>query len=116
MRKIISILLMVFLVGVLAACGNDGENGEEEELFLLEVDFDIPEHAEVGESIELKATVTYGDELVTDAHEVVFEVWEKGDEQNSEMIDGENNEDGTYTADDRFEHDGRYEKYEQNSK
>src|SRR5690625_405360 len=111
MRKTFSILIMVCFISVLVACGNEGVNDNDDDFFMLEVDFEVPEHAEVEESIELKATVTYGEELVTDAHEVVFEVWEKGDQENSEMIEADNNEDGTYTANVSFDHDGIYEMF-----
>src|SRR5690625_609121 len=111
MRKITSILVIMFVFSVLVACGNENENSAEEELFMLEVDFEVAEHAEVGENVDLKATVTYGDEMVKDAHEVVFEVWEKGDQENSEMIDSDNHEDGTYTATISLDHDGIFEMY-----
>src|SRR5690625_4259552 len=111
MRKMIAVLLPMILISIMVSCGNATGDNNEEELFLLEVDFEFPEHAEVGEKVSLKATVTYGEELVKDAHEVVFEVWEKNDQENSEMIDAENNEDGTYTADVSFDHDGIYEMY-----
>src|SRR5690625_1103739 len=111
MRKITSILVIMFAFSVLVACGNENENSAEEELFMLEVDFEVADHAEVGENVDLKATVTYGEEFVKDAHEVVFEVWEKGDQENSEMIEAENNDDGTYTTNVSFDHDGIYEMY-----
>src|SRR5690625_26395 len=111
MRKITSILVIMFAFSVLVACGNENENSAEEELFMLEVDFEVANHAEVGENVDLKATVKYGEEFVKDAHEVVFEVWEKGDQENSEMIDAENHDDGTYTATVKFDHDGIYEMY-----
>lgn len=111
MRRLFSIISMMILIGILVACSNDSGNGNDGDLLLLEVEFEVPESAEVGENIELKAIVTYGEELVKDAHEVVFEVWEKGDEENSEKIEAENNEDGTYTNSVSFDHDGIYEMY-----
>lgn len=105
MRKKITLLSIALLVLLLVACGDD------DELHILEVDFIVPETAEVGETVELEAIVTYGDEAVTDADEVVFEVWEKNDQENSEMIDATNHEDGTYTAEVTFDHDGIFEMY-----
>ncbi|HLR75520.1 MAG TPA: FixH family protein, partial [Virgibacillus sp.] len=71
MRKTLLIVFATLLLSILAACSED-------ELSILEVDFEVPETVNVGETVELKATVTYGDEMVADADEVVFEVWEKG--------------------------------------
>lgn len=105
------VITFIFIVMLFAACSENNANEENEDLLPLEVQFDVPESLNVGETLELKAVVTYGDELVIDADEVVFEVWEKGDQQNSDMITGTNNEDGTYTAEITFDHDGIFEMY-----
>lgn len=107
LRKIISVVSLVLLVFIVTACGDDSDD----ELHVLEVDFIVPESVDVNETMELKAVVTYGDDYVTDADEVVFEVWEKNDRDNGEMIDAHNHEDGTYTAEVTFEHDGIFEMY-----
>ncbi|WP_339216940.1 FixH family protein [Ornithinibacillus sp. FSL M8-0202] len=113
MKKYIG-LLMILLVGALAACGNNN-NGEktdaDEEVKAVNVDFQLPEHADVGEVVELKAIVTYGDELVKDADKVEFEYWVQGNEKETTTVEGKNNDDGTYTADVTFEADGIYEIY-----
>jgi len=114
MKRNIWLLLIGLVFITLTACGNNdatySEAPEEEELHELIVDFDVPETADVDETIELKATVTYGDEDVTDA-EVVFEYWEQGNEEDSTNVDAVNNEDGTYTAEVSFDDDGAYEMY-----
>lgn len=97
---------MGVLVLSLAACGN-----KDDEVHFLEVEFNPPEQIEVGETIELKALVTFGDELVKDAQEVSFEVWEKNDRDNAEFYDGVNNKDGTYTYELSFDRDGIFEVY-----
>src|SRR5699024_12180219 len=90
----------------ISACsGNNDAPDDSDELASLDVDFQLPESADLEETVELKAIVTYGDEKVTDA-EVEFEYWEKGDEENSTRIEAENNEDGTYTEDVSFDRDG----------
>lgn len=97
---------------ILAACGNnDDTNNYLDGLVVLEVGFDVPETLEVGETLVLEAVVTYGDEIVDDADEVVFEVWEKGKQDESDRIDSKNNGDGTYTAEVTFDEDGIYEMY-----
>lgn len=110
MQKRIWILISLIVLLIISACENDA--GEDtEELATLEVEFEVPESLDVGETLVLEAVVTYGDETVTDADEVIFEVWEKGDRENGEMIDSENNGDGTYTAETSFDHDGIFEMY-----
>ncbi|MBO1002245.1 YtkA-like protein [Pseudogracilibacillus auburnensis] len=110
MRKGLFMLLLVFITALLVACG-DEKGDSVDELVSLDVEFIVPETADVGETVELKALVTYGDEPVTDADEVQFEVWETGKQDESDKIEAENHEDGTYTIDYTFEHDGVFEMY-----
>lgn len=102
MKKTKLFLFLFILIGLLAACGdNDNANNNNNDLDglkELKVDFELPETANVGDTVELKATVTYGDELVPDAQEVNFEYWQDDDKDNSITVDSTNNEDGTYTA------------------
>ncbi|GGN48728.1 MULTISPECIES: FixH family protein [Oceanobacillus] len=113
MKKIITPFIIVLIL-LLSACGN-GEKEEvtegTDELVALEVEFNVPETAEPGETVELEAIVSYGDELVEDADEVNFEYWLKGDEDDSSEIDGIHTEDGRYTAEVTFPEDGTYEIY-----
>ncbi|SHM39073.1 FixH family protein [Gracilibacillus kekensis] len=112
MKKILWIILLTLFT--MTACANQGENEPEQtdEVKGISVDFELAEEADTGESVELKATVTYGeDELVTDAEEVSFEYWNVEDEENTVTIDASNNEDGTYTADVVFDQPGTYEIY-----
>src|SRR5699024_5934329 len=105
---------MLVIAGILIACSNDQTNEVEDddgELKELEVDFDVPESADPGDTIELKASVTYGDEPVSDADEVLFEVWESGHQDEGEKIEAENQEDGTYTLEYTFEEEAVYEMY-----
>lgn len=126
-KKLLSFIMFVALI-TLAACGaGDVGDDVDDELAVLEVDLDVPERADVGETVEFNATVTYGDEVVTDADEVIYEVSQEGDQDNqdeqddekanddddmfgddSEKIDATNNEDGTYSAEMTFEEDGVY--------
>ncbi|WP_067727145.1 FixH family protein [Oceanobacillus damuensis] len=104
--------LLLLVIVTLAACNGNEESADEkesEELPILEVDFEVPVTAEVNESIDLTAIVTYDNEPVTDADEVVFEVWEKGQRDDNIMIESDNNKDGSYTAEATFEKDGIYE-------
>lgn len=114
--------ILLSMILILAACGgeeqtdedsygHDGHSSGEEELVAIEVDFQVPETAKVNETVELVATVAYGDELVTDADEVTFEIWEQGDEENSIEIEATNNGDGTYSAETTFDKAGIFEMY-----
>lgn len=111
MKRTIQLIITVGLLLFVAACGDKTDEAEPEELLALDVDFIIDETADVGEEVELKAVVTYGDEKVTDASQMDFEVWERGKEDESETIEAENHEDGTYTIQYTFEDDGIYEMF-----
>lgn len=108
-RKIWGSLIIITLI-ILSACGKDNINLNEE-LPTLDVEFELPEFAEVGETIELKAIVTYDNEPVKDANEVNFEYWENDDKENSITIDSINHHDGTYTAEIIVENDAVYSVY-----
>lgn len=111
LRKRIVLFAAIFMMAILAACGGDDSQNVEDELDMLEVDFTVPEEADVGQPVELEAYVTYGDEDVNDADEVDFEIWEMCDEDNSVHETPINNDDGTYTLEYTFEDDGVYEIY-----
>ncbi|MCJ8008968.1 FixH family protein [Lederbergia wuyishanensis] len=107
MKKIIAIISISMFVFMLAACNssknNSSDNGIPE---MLEVVLEIQDTADVNADIPFKATVTQGNEKVSDADEVEFEVWEEGKKDESEMIEAINNKDGTYSAIKAFDHDG----------
>jgi len=113
MKRIVWFSLVVFSLLFLAACGASDDNEEitADDLKMLEVDFELPETASVGDTVELQATVTYGDEVVEDADEMVFEVWLEDNEDDSENFEGVHQGDGVYTAETTFEEAGTYEAY-----
>ncbi|MFC0300493.1 FixH family protein [Virgibacillus soli] len=102
------VLFAVLALLSLAACGNangDDATNDDEALTVLEAKLEAPETADAGETIEVKGEVNFGDEVVKDA-EVEFEFWEDGKKDDSYKIDATNHEDGTYTAETSFDHDG----------
>lgn len=107
MRKIYLLALALLTLFFITACA-DEQTVEQEDLAILDVEFEPQETANVGETVELVATVTYGDELVTDAREMDFEYWLEDDEDNSEMVEATNNNDGTYSIEVEFEEEGEY--------
>ncbi|WP_102346046.1 FixH family protein [Bacillus sp. Marseille-P3661] len=110
MGRRIWIVMFVLVIGILSACTNAKEQVSEEPM-PIEVEFIVPDQANAGEKIILKAVVTHGEEKVKDADEVEFEYWEKGNNEESTKIQSNNNGDGTYTAEVTFGHDGVYEMY-----
>ncbi|QQK77475.1 FixH family protein [Salicibibacter cibarius] len=98
-------LFSVFLV----ACGAEGDQAEGDpgSTEAIDVEVTMPEEMDTGEHM-LETQVTQEDEAVTDADEVVFEVWEDGSKEDSDMIEQEAENDGVYSAEYTFEEDGIY--------
>ena len=94
---------------VLFGCGDDEvETLETAEVpAFVEVQIQTEEQLNVGE-VQLAARVTQDEEVVNDAQEVMFEVWESGFRDEGDMLGGQLTEDGIYVADYTFDHDGVY--------
>ncbi|QTD41319.1 FixH family protein [Sporosarcina sp. Te-1] len=107
-------LISVGMVLMLAACGSNKDNAaeqeasESEEILPIAVELTVPEKADVKESIVLETVVTQGDDLVDDANEVVYEIWEEGKKEDSHKIDSSNEGKGLYKAETSFDHDGKF--------
>lgn len=100
-------IMFTFLIMSLAACAQ----AEDETPQFLDVKLTInPEHAEKGQKVVFEAKVTYGEEEVTDADEVSFEIWRANDE-NHEKIKVEHKENGVYALERTFDMDGTYYVY-----
>ncbi|WP_252502537.1 FixH family protein [Sporosarcina sp. Marseille-Q4943] len=108
MKKRYKLLGLLISLGILSACGKEVDDGSAVEVLPLEVELTVPEKAEVGDTVNMEALVTYGDEKVADADKVVYEVWEDGKKDDSVVIDSVNEKDGTYTAETSFDHDGLF--------
>ncbi|WP_142828780.1 FixH family protein [Planococcus soli] len=95
---------------LLAACGTGEADspGAGDPIEEVMVAFNTDTQADPAVEVVLSVTVTQGDEVVEDADEIVFEVWESGDRNNSEMIPAEHAEDGVYEAETIFEEEGLY--------
>ena len=110
MKKFASAFIIA-TVALLAACQSDDvkeQSVEEEVPQPIEVQLEGPAKADAGKETKWTTTVTQGEEAVTDADEVMYEVWEKGKKNDSAMIDANNMEDGTYTMEETFDEDGIY--------
>lgn len=98
----------------LAACGqaDDGAqeaDGGEGALKELVVEVLTAEDAfEPGVEGKIEILVTEGEEPVSDADEVLFEIWEHGQREDAEFIEGELEGDGKYFIEYTFEEAGYY--------
>ncbi|GKV64688.1 MULTISPECIES: FixH family protein [unclassified Sporosarcina] len=109
MKRFGILLMSVMLTGALAACSQEEDVPTDAELpEILEVELIVPEQANAGDSVELSALVTQGDEKVADASEVSYETWKDGEKENSIHVEATNEKDGTYTAVTTFPDDGLY--------
>lgn len=110
MKKMRGLFLTVFVLVMLAACGNNEQpvNKSDEMPQPLQVDLTVTEQVEVNGAVNMAALVTQGDEKVEDASEVVFEIWEEGKKEESSKIDAVNEKEGMYTAETSFDHDGLF--------
>ncbi|WP_158553567.1 FixH family protein [Peribacillus saganii] len=107
MKKIL--FLFLSLLFVITGCSKEENSpAQKDELpELIEVVINLPEKADPNKSVTIKASVTQGDEKVTDADEVKFEIGKAGQE-NTEMIEAKHQGKGVYTIDYIFKEDGKY--------
>nr|WP_175475724.1 FixH family protein [Evansella caseinilytica] len=103
MRKTGFVSFIVMAIVLLAACGeaddhDDHGTGSELNFDPLEVEIIAPEEADPNEEVTIQALVTQGEEKVNDADEVVFEIWQQGEKEDSEFIEAQltDEEDGVY--------------------
>ncbi|MCF6136562.1 FixH family protein [Pseudalkalibacillus berkeleyi] len=116
MAKLKIFLPLFVLVLLLAACGeekdqdnHDGHNeNNEPSMEALEVKLEGPEEVKQGESVTFSAMVTQGEEKVSDADEVMFEIWKEGAKKDSMMMKAESDGEGKYSVKTTFEEDGNY--------
>lgn len=116
MVKKLIIILAAFSFIFLAACGNtdddssDSEKVAEESLKPLKVKFITESDAlQLEKEGIIKVKVTKGDENVSDADEVQFEIWRRGHQDESKKLDVENKGDGVYALKHTFKEKGMYE-------
>ncbi|CAM3145227.1 FixH family protein [Filibacter tadaridae] len=109
MKKKLGILMVVFVLITLAACGKDEKRADSSKVpEPLKVDLTVTEQVDVNGTVKMAALVTQGDEKVEDADEVVYEIWEEGKKDESVKIESVNEKEGLYTANTVFDHDGLF--------
>lgn len=101
-------LILLLSLGLVACTQQESTENEEVEVLPLEVNLAVPANGEKNEEITLTAEVYYGDEKVTDATEVLFEIWKDGEKEESQKVEGKHSENGIYEVMYTFEEDGVY--------
>lgn len=98
------LIITLIVVVALTACSQK----EEAEPLFVDVKLTVsPEKGEPNEPVIIEAKVTYGEEEVTDADEVTFEIWRAHDEEHEKM-EIEHAENGIYRLEKSFEQEGTY--------
>jgi len=101
-------IFLILLIG-LTGCGK-GEEPQDPAAppAPLTVEFQSsPEPAIVNQSVTLQVTVTQGSELVSDANDVAFEIWQEGQEKHN-MVPAENKGEGVYSLEVAFSETGKH--------
>ncbi|UFU01419.1 FixH family protein [Radiobacillus kanasensis] len=82
------ILVLILFVLVLSACSeNQSETTDDtSEVEMIDASLQVPEEGMTGEEISLQVKVTQGEEVVTDAEEVVFEIWPAENKEESTKV------------------------------
>jgi hypothetical protein len=101
MRFTVFLAILFFLTG----CGH-ASHTEEPQLLEVNIQFSSNE-VKTDESIVIDAVVRYGDEVVTDATKVMFEIWKDGSSDHEEII-VMHHEQGIYRLEKTFSAPGTY--------
>lgn len=106
-----SLFTLIFMSLLMSGCSNETHNvkvssqGSTEEV-VVEIKTD-PKEITINHQIEIQALVTQGNEPVTDADDVEFELWKDG-EKKHEKIQAVHQGEGKYTINKSFSIEGVY--------
>lgn len=107
MKKYLIFTVLLVTLFWLASCEHT-KIGTEDLPLMVEVELEVtPEIAKPNEMITFQAKVTYGDEVVTDAQRVRFEIWRSMD-QKHEKIEVVHAQNGIYQLEKSFAKEGTY--------
>ncbi|WP_462411900.1 FixH family protein [Neobacillus sp. Marseille-QA0830] len=107
MKKVLLSIMTLLLFCLMAACSKN-EDPKNDIPDIVNVELSItPDKAHANETVTFEAKVTQGNEAVTDADEVVFEIWRSKDE-NHEKIKVAHAKNGLYRLEKSFPQDGTY--------
>ncbi|MCM3402005.1 FixH family protein [Cytobacillus oceanisediminis] len=109
MKKILfSIMASLLVLGGCSQSEEEKPAKNDEVPQIIEAVIQVPETINPGEEATLAVTVRQGDEAVTDADEVKFEIWQEGQKENGDMAEAKHDSEGKYTADHIFAEEGLY--------
>jgi hypothetical protein len=107
MKKLSYGLIVLAIILIISACSKE-EAVDDVTPKMLDVVLTVtPEKASMNENVIFEAKVTYGDEEVTDADEVAFEIWRAQDETH-EKLEIKHRENGIYSFEKSFDREGTY--------
>ncbi|OUM90909.1 MAG: hypothetical protein BAA01_00315 [Bacillus thermozeamaize] len=114
-RSVVMLGLVTMLAWLLMACGNvhepsEGEHklGNPSEPVMVEF-VTAADSLEPNKDVKLQVKVTQGGNAVSDADEVIFEIWKEGNKEGAEKIPAHHEGDGIYSIAYRFPESGNYE-------
>jgi hypothetical protein len=96
---------MIIVTILFAACSQ--AKNETDEQAVLNVKIETKSPIELNKETEIACLVTYGNEKVTDADEVKFEIWKQGNEHH-DMLQAKNEGNGKYAVKKTFTEPGTY--------
>ena len=104
-------VVAALLAVTLTACAQEADidtNDGVQQIEEVKVTFLTPEKLEPNTDVKLEVEITQGGEIVDDADDVTFEVWQSGMRDDGEMLKGEDAGDGVFSANTTFEEEGVY--------
>lgn len=107
MKKLSYSLIGLAIILIISACSKE-EAVDDVTPKMLDVVLTVsPEKASLNENVKFEAMITYGDEEVTNADEVTFEIWRAQDETH-EKLKIKHKENGIYSLEKSFDREGTY--------
>jgi len=100
-----TILCLLFVSGCETTINPPDKNNSPE---LVEVEIIVPDKVTLNQELIFKAKVTQGKQVVADADGVKFEIWKANSNEESEMLNSNNDGNGIYSVKKTFKKDGVY--------
>lgn len=108
MKKVVYLFMLIMLIFTVTGCSWYKMSNSDEEVKWLDVKLTIsPEKPQPNEEVTFVANVTYGDEAITDADDVTFEIWRAHDEKHQKFTIKEAT-DKSYQYKMSFDREGTY--------
>lgn len=110
MKKALIVFSVVALF-MIASCaiGQNQPGQQQADTFqTLQAELDAPSETALNEPVTLSVSLTYENEMVSNANEVDFEIWRDGARDTSKVTAAEEADNGTYSIETSFTEDGIY--------